>query len=165
MGDRIVASITEKNVPRNEAVIPTARALWDSPLSVMGYPSKQVAMDEEDPGMPIRTAEINEPDTPPIQIASNRINDVSVDSPNVTGRSSAIPSVAERPGIAPNTIPRHTIPNISRRLIGLRHIISCERYNAMIDFLLLFKQDARRELYLEADHEHGIKPDGYDNGY
>ena len=36
MGERMVASMTEKKVPRNEAVIPTARALLDSPFSVMG---------------------------------------------------------------------------------------------------------------------------------
>ena len=36
MGERIVARITEKKVPRNEAVMPIARALLDSPFKVMG---------------------------------------------------------------------------------------------------------------------------------
>ena len=46
-------------------------------------------MEEDDPGIPIRTAEMKDPETPPIQIASSRIKEVSVESPNVTGRRSA----------------------------------------------------------------------------
>ena len=36
IGETSVAIRTEKSVPRKEAVIPMARALFDSPLSVMG---------------------------------------------------------------------------------------------------------------------------------
>ena len=46
-------------------------------------------MEEDDPGIPIRTAEMKDPETPPIQIASSKIKEVSVESPNVTGRRSA----------------------------------------------------------------------------
>ena len=77
-------------------------------------------MEEDDPGIPIRTAEMKDPETPPIQIASSKIKEVSVESPNVTGRRSAIPKVALSPGIAPNTIPRHTMPKIIKRLRGFK---------------------------------------------
>ena len=88
-------------------------------------------MEEEDPGMPISTAEMKEPETPPIQIASSRIKEVSVERPKVTGRRSAMPSVALSPGIAPKTMPRHTIPKIIRRLRGLRQSIRADKYKAI----------------------------------
>ena len=77
-------------------------------------------MAEEEPGIPIRTAEINVPDTPPIQIAKSNTKDVVVESPKVIGNKRAIPSVAESPGIAPNTIPRETIAIMRMRFTGLR---------------------------------------------
>lgn len=58
---------------------------------------------------------MNVPETPPIQIARSSTNEVSVESPNVTGSSSAIPRVADSPGIAPKTIPSATIAMISTR--------------------------------------------------
>ena len=100
----------------------------------MGKPSKQVAIAEEEPGIPISTAEIKVPDTPPIQIASSSTNEVSVERPKVTGSSRAIPSVAESPGIAPNTIPRDTIATIRRRLIGSRHVINALMYSLILSF-------------------------------
>ena len=121
-GERTVARATEPTVPIKDAVMPMPRALLAWPFLVMGNPSKQVAIAEEEPGIPISTAEIKVPDTPPIQIASSSTNEVSVERPKVTGSKSAIPSVAESPGIAPNTMPRQTIAMISSRLIGCKPV-------------------------------------------
>jgi hypothetical protein len=121
IGERKVAMITEPRVPMKEATIPMASAFPALPCWVMGNPSKQVAMAEDDPGIPIRTADINVPDTPPIHMASRMIKEVSVDSPNVIGSSNAIPSVADNPGMAPKMIPKVTTPMIRIRLIGCRH--------------------------------------------
>ena len=92
-------------------------------------------MAEEEPGIPIKTAEIKEPDTPPIQMASSSTKLVSVERPKVTGSSSAIPSVAERPGIAPSTMPRATMAKMSRRLMGFKHTSRAEPYRARLDMI------------------------------
>ena len=126
-GATTVAISTDITVPRKEAVIPMANAFDALPFNVIGYPSKQVAIEELEPGMPISTAEINVPDTPPIHIASNTMNEVVVDSPNVTGSSSEIPSVALSPGIAPKIMPTITTPVIRRRLSGCKQVASPAR--------------------------------------
>ena len=83
--------------------------------------------------MPIRTAEMKEPETPPIQIASSSTKLVSVERPKVTGSSNAMPNVALRPGIAPKTMPSATIAKMSTRLMGLRQISRAEPYRARFD--------------------------------
>ena len=114
--------ITETTVPIKEAVIPIPNAFPACPFFVIGKPSKQVAIAEEDPGIPIKTAEIKVPDTPPIQMARSNTKEVSVERPNVIGSNKAIPRVAESPGIAPNTIPNETMAMINRKLTGCRQI-------------------------------------------
>ena len=96
-------------------------------------------MAEEEPGMPMRTAEMKAPETPPIQMARSRMKEVSEERPKVTGRRRAIPKVAERPGIAPKTMPRLTMAKISRRLIGLRQMSKAARY-ASICFSFLYSK-------------------------
>ena len=123
IGERIVATMMEKTDPMKDAVIPMPRALPACPFCVIGYPSKQVAMADEEPGIPIRTAEMKVPETPPIQIASSRTKDVVVEIPNVIGRRRAIPRVAESPGMAPKTIPRATIAMIRIKLTGCKQTI------------------------------------------
>ena len=90
-------------------------------------------MEEEAPGMPIRTAEMNVPDTPPIHTASSRMKEVSLARPKVTGSSSAMANVAERPGMAPKTMPMQTMAKISSRFSGCRQVSSALKYSA-IDF-------------------------------
>lgn len=111
------------------AVIPIPSALLACPFLVMGKPSKQVAIAEDDPGIPMSTAEMNVPETPPIQMASSSTKDVSVERPKVTGSKRAMPRVAESPGMAPNTIPRETIATISSRLAGCRQTINALTYS------------------------------------
>ena len=85
-------------------------------------------MADEEPGMPMRTAEIKAPETPPIQMASRRMKEVSEESPKVTGSRRAMPSVAERPGMAPKTMPRLTMAKINSRLTGFKQIRSAAKY-------------------------------------
>ena len=75
-------------------------------------------MEELEPGIPISTAEIKVPDTPPIHMAKSTIKEVCVDSPKVTGSSNEIPRVADSPGIAPKIIPTTETPVIRRRFSG-----------------------------------------------
>ena len=84
-------------------------------------------MAEEEPGMPMSTAEMKVPDTPPIQMASSITKDVSVERPKVMGSSSAIPSVAESPGMAPKMMPTVTMAKIRIRFSGFRQMSSAER--------------------------------------
>ena len=77
-------------------------------------------MTEEEPGIPMRTAEMKVPETPPIQIARSSTKDVVEERPKVIGRSRAIPRVAESPGIAPKTIPKDTMAMMRIRFTGLR---------------------------------------------
>ena len=130
-GESTVARATEPTVPIKEAVMPIPRALPACPFLVMGKPSKQVAIADDDPGIPISTAEMNVPETPPIQMASSRTKDVSVERPKVTGSKRAMPRVAESPGMAPNTMPRETMAIISSRLIGCRQTINALKYSVI----------------------------------
>ena len=130
-GESTVARATEPTVPIKEAVMPIPRALPACPFLVMGKPSKQVAIADDDPGIPMSTAEMNVPETPPIQMASSSTKDVSVERPKVTGSKRAMPRVAESPGMAPNTIPRETMAIISSRLIGCRQTINALIYSVI----------------------------------
>ena len=120
IGERTVARRIENTEPMKEAVIPIPKAFPASPFFVIGYPSKQVAIADDEPGIPIRTAEMKVPETPPIHIARSNTKEVVVERPKVIGSKRAIPSVAERPGIAPNTIPRETIAMMRMRFTGFR---------------------------------------------
>ena len=53
-------------VPKKENTTPVPNALPASPLSAMGFPSKQVATEEGVPGMLSRMAEIRPPEMPPM---------------------------------------------------------------------------------------------------
>jgi hypothetical protein len=50
-----------------EAIIPMAKAFPAFPFLVIGYPSKQVATAEGDPGIPSSTEPMKAPEQPPIQ--------------------------------------------------------------------------------------------------
>ena len=69
---------------------------------------------------PLFMSEMKVPETPPIHIARSNTKEVVVERPKVIGSKRAIPSVAERPGIAPNTIPRETIAMMRMRFTGFR---------------------------------------------
>ena len=58
--------IVEKILPPKLATTPTPSALTPCPFCVIGHPSKQVATDDGVPGIPVRIAEINPPEMPPI---------------------------------------------------------------------------------------------------
>ena len=60
--DRMTAPNTP---PTKDEMIAALRAVLDCPFCAIGYPSKQVAMEDGVPGMPSRTAEIRPPEQPP----------------------------------------------------------------------------------------------------
>ena len=59
--------IAEKNVPMKLATMPMAKAWLACPFFAIGYPSKTVATDEGEPGMPSRTLPMKAPEQPPTQ--------------------------------------------------------------------------------------------------
>ena len=61
-----ISTRKENRPPRKENTTPVPRALPASPFLAMGEPSKQVAMEEEVPGMLMRMAEIRPPEIPPM---------------------------------------------------------------------------------------------------
>lgn len=123
----------------------------------MGKPSKQVAIAEEEPGIPISTAEIKVPDTPPIQIASSSTNEVSVERPKVTGSSRAIPSVAESPGIAPKHNTQRYHCHNQKKIDRLQACHQCTYVFTHFVVSPLFKQNSGRQLNLEAIDKHGVQ--------
>ena len=58
--------IKEISPPMKENTTPVPSAFAASPFFAIGAPSKQVAIEEEVPGIFNRIAEINPPDIPPI---------------------------------------------------------------------------------------------------
>ena len=65
IGQKSMAMITLKMVPRKDDKMPMPSAREDLPARAMGYPSKQVATDAGVPGMPIRIALTKPPEMPP----------------------------------------------------------------------------------------------------
>ena len=114
-------------------------------------------MAEEEPGMPMSTAEIKVPDTPPIQMASSMTKEVSVERPKVMGSSRAMPRVADKPGIAPKTMPSATMAKISSRFSGFMQTSKAERYAAIYFPSLAAEQNAGGQFDLERKDEHCVE--------
>jgi hypothetical protein len=93
------------------------------PFLAIGWPSKHVATDDGEPGMPRRTDPMKPPEQPPIH--SDRRNTIAgpVCMPNVSGMKSITAMVPLRPGIAPKTIPI-TLP--ARRRMSESGFVICE---------------------------------------
>lgn len=83
--------------------------------------------------------------------------EVSVERPKVMGSSRAMPRVADKPGIAPKTMPNATMAKISSRFSGFMQTSKAERYAAIYFPSLAAEQNAGRQLDLECEHEHGVQ--------
>ena len=92
-------------VPMQDATIPIARALPACPFLAIGWPSKQVATDDGEPGMPRSTDPMKPPEQPPIHSDRRKTIAGPVSMPNVRGMKSITAMVPLRPGIAPKIIP------------------------------------------------------------
>jgi len=100
-----VAIIMLKKVPIKEAIIHIIKAFSGFPFLHMGWPSKHVAIDDGEPGIPSSTAAMKLPEIPPTQTPSNKAIPNSGDIVNVSGSSNVTPVIAVNPGIAPKITP------------------------------------------------------------
>ncbi len=116
-GDSTISRIRPMIVPMKENTTPVPSAFPASPLSAIGFPSKQVATEEGVPGIFSRMAEIRPPEIPPMYSAISMEMPCEEVTEYVTGRNMTTAIVAVRPGIEPKMIPT-MVPSATRAMVS-----------------------------------------------
>ena len=94
-------------------------------------------MEAAEPGMPMSTAAMKEPDTPPTYMATSMEKLSSVLRAKVMGRIRVMPRPPERPGMAPRIQPTTPQTSIIRKFMGWSRISNASGIAAIISVFLL----------------------------
>jgi hypothetical protein len=116
MGEANKRTNVLNNPPKVEAVKAIIKAFFAFPSRASGYPSNIVAAAALVPGVPIRMALIEPPNSPPQKIPVKKIRAAVGDILYESGRNNIIPIVPVSPGIAPKITPMKT-PRFMRKII------------------------------------------------
>ena len=116
--DRNRSAETPKIPPNTDEMSAVKRAFCACPFMAIGYPSNVVQRAAAVPGVLMRMEGMDPPYSEPQYTEPSISSAVADSSPNVKGRSSAMPSVPDNPGTAPIMMPKQALRVMSSSVTG-----------------------------------------------